>query len=232
MQIILQEDVEKLGNRGELVEVAEGYARNFLLPRKLGLEATAGNLKRLERMRAHFAKKEATEKDAAQKQGEQLAAVSLEFTRKAGENDQLFGSVTSLDVAEALAGKGFEIDRKKIVLAEPIKVMGEYEVPVKLHREVIVMVKVALKKEEKGGFRFTRRAVASRWDSGIAGELGVSKFGTPFFCAAAFPLFRFIAQGGTVDAAEVNAHNPACSLNRNFYARGECARVVAECKRA
>ena len=148
MQIILQEDVGKLGNRGELVEVAEGYARNFLLPRKLGLEATAGNLKRLERMRAHFAKKEATEKDAAQKQGEQLAAVSLEFTRKAGENDQLFGSVTSLDVAEALAGKGFEIDRKKIVLAEPIKVMGEYEVPVKLHREVIVNVKVAVKKEE------------------------------------------------------------------------------------
>ena len=148
MQIILQEDVEKLGNRGELVEVAEGYARNFLLPRKLGLEATAGNLKRLERMRAHFAKKEATEKDAAQKQGEQLAAVALEFTRKAGENDQLFGSVTSLDVAEALAGKGFEIDRKKIVLAEPIKVMGEYEVPVKLHREVIVNVKVAVKKEE------------------------------------------------------------------------------------
>jgi large subunit ribosomal protein L9 len=148
MQIILQEDVEKLGNRGELVEVAEGYARNFLLPRKLGLEATAGNLKRLERMRAHFAKKEATEKDAAQKQGEQLAAVSLEFTRKAGENDQLFGSVTSLDVAEALAGKGFAIDRKKIALAEPIKVMGEYEVPVKLHREVIVNVKVAVKKEE------------------------------------------------------------------------------------
>jgi large subunit ribosomal protein L9 len=148
MQIILQEDVEKLGNRGELVEVAEGYARNFLLPRKLGLEATAGNLKRLERMRAHFAKKEATEKDAAQKQGEQLAAVSLEFTRKAGENDQLFGSVTSLDVAEALVAKGFEIDRKKIVLAEPIKVMGDYEVPVKLHREVIVNVKVAVKKEE------------------------------------------------------------------------------------
>jgi large subunit ribosomal protein L9 len=148
MQIILQEDVEKLGNRGELVEVAEGYARNFLLPRKLGLEATAGNLKRLERMRAHFAKKEATEKDAAQKQGEQLAAVALEFTRKAGENDQLFGSVTSLDVAEALAAKGFAIDRKKIVLAEPIKVMGDYDVPVKLHREVTVHVKVAVKKEE------------------------------------------------------------------------------------
>ncbi len=148
MQIILQEDVEKLGTRGQLVEVAEGYARNFLLPRKLGLEATAGNLKRLEKMRANFAKKEASEKDAAQKQGELLAAVSLEFTRKAGENDQLFGSVTSLDVAEALAAKGFEIDRKKIVLAEPIKVMGDYEVPVKLHREVTVNVKVAVKKEE------------------------------------------------------------------------------------
>jgi large subunit ribosomal protein L9 len=148
MQIILQEDVEKLGTRGELVEVAEGYARNFLLPRKLGLEATAGNLKRLEKMRANFAKKEATEKEAAQKQAEQLAAVSLEFTRKAGENDQLFGSVTSGDVAEALAAKGFEIDKKRIVLAEPIKIMGEYEVPVKLHREVTQNVKLSVKKEE------------------------------------------------------------------------------------
>ncbi|MFZ0084293.1 MAG: 50S ribosomal protein L9 [Candidatus Acidiferrales bacterium] len=148
MQIILQEDVEKLGTRGQLVEVAEGYARNFLLPRKLGLEATAGNLKRLEKMRANFAKKEATEKEAAQKQSEQLAAVALEFTRKAGENDQLFGSVTSGDIAEALAAKGFEIDKKRIVLAEPIKVMGEYEVPVKLHREVTANVKIAVKKEE------------------------------------------------------------------------------------
>ncbi|MFZ0583137.1 MAG: 50S ribosomal protein L9 [Candidatus Acidiferrales bacterium] len=148
MQIILQEDVEKLGTRGQLVEVAEGYARNFLLPRKLGLEATAGNLKRLEKMRANFAKKEATEKAAAQQQGELLAAVSLEFTRKAGENDQLFGSVTSGDIAEALAAKGFEIDKKRIVLAEPIKVMGDYEVPVKLHRDVSANVKVAVKKEE------------------------------------------------------------------------------------
>jgi large subunit ribosomal protein L9 len=148
MQIILQEDVEKLGTRGQLVEVAEGYARNFLLPRKLGLEATAGNLKRLEKMRANFAKKEATEKAAAQHQGELLAAVSLEFTRKAGENDQLFGSVTSGDIAEALAAKGFEIDKKRIVLAEPIKIMGEYEVPVKLHREVSANVKIAVKKEE------------------------------------------------------------------------------------
>jgi large subunit ribosomal protein L9 len=148
MQIILQEDVEKLGTRGQLLEVAEGYARNFLLPRKLALEANAGNMKRLERMRATFAKKEASEKDAAQKQADQLAAVSLEFTRKAGENDQLFGSVTSHDIGDALTAKGFEIDRKRIVLVEPIKAMGEFEVPVKLHREVTVNVKVTVKKEE------------------------------------------------------------------------------------
>lgn len=148
MQIILQEDVEKLGTRGQLLEVAEGYARNFLLPRKLALEANAGNMKRLERMRATFAKKEASEKDAAQKQADQLAAVSLEFTRKAGENDQLFGSVTSHDIGEALTAKGFEIDRKRIILVEPIKAMGEFEVPVKLHREVTVNVKVTVKKEE------------------------------------------------------------------------------------
>ena len=95
MQIILQEDVEKLGTRGQVVDVANGYARNFLLPRKLGIEATPGNLKRLEKMRATFAKKEATEKEAAQKLAELLSAVSLSITRKAGENDQLFGSVTS-----------------------------------------------------------------------------------------------------------------------------------------
>jgi large subunit ribosomal protein L9 len=147
MQIILQEDVEKLGTRGELVDVAEGYARNFLLPRKIGLEATPGNMKRLEKMRAAFALKEATEKDAAQKIAEQIAGVSLEFTRKAGENDQLFGSVTSADVAEALATKGFPVDKRKIVLVDPIKVVGEYEIPVKLHREVTVNVKLTVARE-------------------------------------------------------------------------------------
>ena len=99
MQIILQEDVEKLGNRGEIVEVAPGYARNFLLPRKLAMEATPGNLKQLERMRVGFAKKEATEKDAATKQAELLAGVTLTLSRKAGETDHLFGSVTSADIA-------------------------------------------------------------------------------------------------------------------------------------
>ncbi len=148
MQIILQEDVEKLGNRGQVVEVAEGYARNFLLPRKLALEASAGNMKRLEKMRAVFAKKEATEKADAQKLGELLANVSLEFTRRAGENDQLFGSVTSADVAEGLAAQGYTVDKRKVVLPEPIKTVGEFEVPLKLHRELSANVKVVVKKEE------------------------------------------------------------------------------------
>jgi large subunit ribosomal protein L9 len=148
MQIILQEDVEKLGTRGQVVEVAEGYARNFLLPRKLGLEASAGNMKRLEKMRAVFAKKEATEKEAAQKLAELLVGVSLELTRRAGENDQLFGSVTSADVSDALAAQGYNVEKRKIALADPIKVVGEYEIPVKLHREVTAAVKLAVKKEE------------------------------------------------------------------------------------
>jgi large subunit ribosomal protein L9 len=147
MQIILQEDVEKLGNRGELVTVAEGYARNFLLPRKLALEANAGNLKRLEKMRASFAKKEATEKESASTLAGLLANVSIEVTRKAGDEDHLFGSVTTQDIAEGLAAKGYTVDKRKIQLAEPIKTIGEFDVPVKLHREVIANVKVIVRKE-------------------------------------------------------------------------------------
>jgi large subunit ribosomal protein L9 len=147
MQIILQEDVEKLGTRGQVVDVAEGYARNFLLPRKLALEASAGNMKRLEKMRATFAKKEATEKGDAEKLAELLAGVSLELTRKAGENDQLFGSVTSADISEALAAKGFTVEKRKIALADPIKVVGDFEIPVKLHREIAANVKLSVKKE-------------------------------------------------------------------------------------
>jgi large subunit ribosomal protein L9 len=148
MQIILQEDVEKLGTRGQLVEVAEGYARNFLLPRKLGIEATAGNMKRLERMRATFAKKEATEKGAAEKLAELLTGVKLTIKRKAGENDQLFGSVTSADVAESLAAQGYNIEKRKISLTDPIKLVGEFDIPIKLHREVTASVKLAVQKEE------------------------------------------------------------------------------------
>jgi len=147
MQIILQEDVEKLGARGQLVDVAEGYARNFLLPRKLALEATPGNLKRLEKMRAVFAKKEATEKESAQTLAELLATVTVTLTRKAGENDQLFGSVTSADIADALAAQGYNVEKRKIALTDPIKLVGEYEVPVKLHREVSANLKVKVQKE-------------------------------------------------------------------------------------
>lgn len=147
MQIILQEDVEKLGTRGQVVSVAEGYARNYLLPRKLALEASPGNMKRLEKMRAAFAKKEATEKGDAEKLAEMLAGVSLSVSRKAGENDQLFGSVTTGDIADALAAQGYTIEKKRIVLAEPIKIVGEYEIPIKLHREVSATVKLAVQKE-------------------------------------------------------------------------------------
>jgi large subunit ribosomal protein L9 len=147
MQIILQEDVEKLGSRGQVVDVAEGYARNYLLPRKLALEASAGNMKRLEKMRAVFAKKEAVERADAQRLAELLAGVSLEFTRRAGESDQLFGSVTGADISEALAAQGYTVDKRKVALAEPIKTVGEFEVPLKLHREVSANVKLVVKKE-------------------------------------------------------------------------------------
>jgi len=148
MQIILQEDIEKLGNRGQVVEVAEGYARNFLLPRKLALEASPGNMKRLEKMRAAFAKKAAVEIDDARKLAELLAGVSLEISRKSGESDQLFGSVTSADISDALAAKGYTIDRRKIQLAEPIKLIGNFEIPIKLHREVTANLKLTVRKEQ------------------------------------------------------------------------------------
>src|SRR5436305_8835805 len=134
MQIILQEDVEKLGHRGDVVTVKPGYARNFLLPKKLAVEATAGNLKAIERIRTSLAKKTATELEAAQKQAELLNGVALKFTRKTGENDQMFGSVTSADIAEALAAQGFKVDKRQIQLAEPVKVIGEQALTVKVFR--------------------------------------------------------------------------------------------------
>ena len=147
MQIILQEDVEKLGTRGEVVAVKEGYARNYLLPRKLALEASPGNLKRLEKIRTTLAKRTATERDQAQKQAELLKDVAVSFSRKAGENDQLFGSVTAADIAEALETQGFEVDKRRIELAEPIKVVGEYEVTAKLVHGVSANFKVTVSRE-------------------------------------------------------------------------------------
>jgi large subunit ribosomal protein L9 len=147
MQIILQEDVEKLGNRGDVVTVKSGYARNFLLPKKLAVEASPGNMKALERIRGSLAKKTATELDAAKKQAELLNGVSIKFTRKTGENDQMFGSVTTGDIAEALKAQSFEVDKRQVQLADPIKTIGEFPVTIKVFRDVTAEIKVHVEKE-------------------------------------------------------------------------------------
>jgi large subunit ribosomal protein L9 len=147
MQVILQEDVEKLGTRGEVVEVAPGFARNFLLPRKLALEASSANLKRLEKIRVTLSKRTATEKSAAEQQADLLNNVTVKLARKAGENDQLFGSVTAADLAEGLAKQGFQIDKRRIALDEPIKILGESLVTVRLVHGVNAQFKVIVEKE-------------------------------------------------------------------------------------
>jgi len=147
MQIILQEDIEKLGHRGDVVTVKPGYARNFLLPRKLAIEATSGNMKVLERIRTSLAKKTATELEAAQKQAALLNGVLLKFTRKTGENDQMFGSVTSADIAEGLAAQGFKADKRQVQLAEPIKIIGESQVTIKVFRDVTAQININVEKE-------------------------------------------------------------------------------------
>ncbi len=148
MQVILQETIEKLGAAGQIVDVAKGYARNYLLPRKLAIEATPANLKRLEKIREQLAKKAAVEKDVAQKLAEMLAGITLTIVRKAGENDQLFGSVTAADVAEALEARGYQVEKRKVQLEQPIKLIGEYEVPLRLHPEITASVKVHVTREE------------------------------------------------------------------------------------
>src|ERR1700752_3614689 len=146
-KVILQEDIDKLGHRGDVVTVKPGYARNFLLPNKLAIEASAGNMKALERIRGSLAKKTATELDAAKKQAELLNGVSIKFTRKTGENDQMFGSVTTGDIADALKAQGFGIDKRQVQLADPIKALGEYTVTIKVFRDVTAEVKVHVEKE-------------------------------------------------------------------------------------
>ena len=148
MQIILQEDIDKLGHRGDVVTVKPGYARNYLLPRKLAVEATEGNLKAIERIRGSLAKKTATEVAAAHQQAELLTVVALKFTRKTGENDQMFGSVTTADIAEGLEAQGFKIDKRQIQLGEPIKVIGERDVTVKVFCDVTASVNVTVSKEQ------------------------------------------------------------------------------------
>src|SRR5947199_2499228 len=147
MEVILKEDVAKLGSRGDVIKVAEGYGRNFLLPRKLAIEASAGNKKVIEQMRAASVRRSAKEKSQAEELSKQFDGLSVSFQRKSGENDQLFGSVTSGDLAEALEKKGFNIDRRKIQVHEPLKTLGEFMVPVKLHNDVTSQLKVEIEKE-------------------------------------------------------------------------------------
>lgn len=142
MEVILKDDVLHLGNRGDLVKVADGYARNFLLPRKLALQATSANKAVVEQMKNAAARRAATEKAQAEALALKLEPVVLDFTRKSGEAGHLFGSVTSADIATALAAKGFEIDRRKIVLDEPLKSVGDFKVAIKLFREVSAHIKV------------------------------------------------------------------------------------------
>jgi large subunit ribosomal protein L9 len=148
MEVILREDIEKLGSRGQVVKVADGFARNFLLPRRLAVPATEANKKIVEQERQAALRREAKEKAAAEELAKMLSAVTLTTTQKAGESDQLFGSVTSKDIAEMLEKQGYAIDRKKILLEHPIKTLGEHKVTLKLHREVSVEIPVIVNKEE------------------------------------------------------------------------------------
>ncbi|MBY0508439.1 MAG: 50S ribosomal protein L9 [Bryobacteraceae bacterium] len=148
MQIILREDIEKLGNRGDVVKVKEGYARNFLLPRRLAVTANESNKKIVEQERQAHLRKEATLKGQAEELGKLMANLTIVIKQKAGENDHLFGSVTAQDIANALEAQKYSIDRKKILLDEPIKQLGDYKVTVKLHREVSVEIPVSVTKDE------------------------------------------------------------------------------------
>ena len=147
MEIILRERVEKLGTKGDVVNVSDGYARNFLLPKKLAVLATPANMKQIEQEKAAAVRREAKEKQEAEALAKQLSQVSLEVSRKVGENEVLYGSVTSMDIAQLLEAKGFTVDRRKIDLHEALKSLGQHDIPIKLHREVTAFVKVEVTRE-------------------------------------------------------------------------------------
>ena len=147
MEVILKEDVPKLGSRGDVVKVAEGYGRNYLLPRKLAIEASKANKAVIEQMKAAAARRQQRDKSEAENLAKQLETVSLTFHRRSGEHDQLFGSVTSSEVAADLEKKGFNIDRRKIHLDEPLKTLGEFKVQIRLYKDVNASVRVEIQKE-------------------------------------------------------------------------------------
>ena len=148
MEVVLRERIEKLGGRGEVVTVKPGYARNYLLPKRKAVLATPHNVRQVEQEKAAAVRREAIEKNESEMLAQQLAEVSLQFTRKVGEQEVLYGSVTSLDIAESLKEKGFEIDRRKIDLEEHLKSLGRHDVPIKLHQEVTAVVIVEVLREE------------------------------------------------------------------------------------
>ena len=150
MEVILKEDVNNLGHRGDVVKVADGYGRNFLLPQKLAMEATAANKAVIEQMKQSSIRRTAREKSDAESLVAQLDQVALTFERKVGENEHLFGSVTSGEIAQQLEQRGFTIDRRKIQLDEPLRQLGEFHVPIKLHREVTAHIKVTVQAEMAG----------------------------------------------------------------------------------
>jgi len=148
MEVILKEDVNKLGHRGDVVKVADGFGRNYLLPQRLAIEATASNKAVIEQMKGSAVRKSAKEKAGAEELSARLEAAELTFERKVGENDHLFGSVTSSDIAHELEKQGFTVDRRKIAIDEPLKQLGEFHVPIKLHREVTSHLKVTIKSDD------------------------------------------------------------------------------------
>ena len=170
--VLLREDIDTLGGRGDIVKVKAGYARNYLLPQGLATLATKGNVRQIENEREALLKKAAQERSTAEGQKEQMGTITLEFERRAGEGGTLFGSVTSMDIAEALQAKGYEIDRRRIVLREPIKETGEYTVNVKLHREVTLQVPVTVTAE--GGEVEQSKGAKSRKDAKAESEAAIA----------------------------------------------------------
>jgi large subunit ribosomal protein L9 len=149
MEVILREHVENLGRRGEVVKVAAGYARNFLLPRKLALAVTEANKRQIERERAAAEARDVEEKAQAEAFGQRLSQTEVEIARRVGENETLYGSVTTSDIAQALAAKGFEVEKRRIHLPEALKALGEVTVPIRVHREVTAQVRVKVVPETK-----------------------------------------------------------------------------------
>lgn len=181
--ILLREDIETLGGRGEIVKVKAGYARNYLLPRGLATLATKGNVRQIEQEREALLKKAATEKATAEAQRDQMSSIALKFERRAGEGGTLFGSVTSMDIVQALQEKGYEIDRRRVTLRDPIKETGEYTVNVKLHREVVLQVPVTVRAEggetEQAAGEKSRKDAKAQSEEAIAEAAGSETSGEP-----------------------------------------------------